>query len=85
MKLIKKAKEYLEENKEGIIHGCIFAAGIFVGGLAMDKISDVRFGMGLLHLHDVGLFKFFNPDTGVEIGVQEALDIAQKITKELRS
>lgn len=77
-----KTKEWFGKNKKEIktcivIAGCavvipaIYLSGRYVGALKAGQYMRVY--------HDIGFIKFFNIDTGTEIGVLEAIDFIKTI------
>lgn len=78
-------KKWYEENKEDIKYETAkivwWTVGCGVGYILGTNIATSRIANGYKIFHEVGLVKFFNPETGIEIGVEEACKISSEICK----
>lgn len=85
MRKSETIKERFDKHKEGIKKEAVrcfwFALGLGVGYFISDKISDYQVGAGLDRLAREGIIKFFEPSTGLEVGIEKAVEIADKLNK----
>ena len=80
-----KAAIWLEEHKDEVktlaMRICWLGIGLGVGCVATNYVSDLKVGAGLWRLHDEGIIKFFDPSSGLEVGVDKAIEITKKLPK----
>ena len=85
MKKSEKIKAWFEEHKKAIGDNAVrifwYALGLGVGYFVTDRISDIQVGCGLEKLANQGILKFFDPSTGLEVSVDKAVEIAEKLNK----
>lgn len=74
-------KTWFEENENKIMKGAFCAIGFGLGYFIGMKVSDRKFGIGLLSLHDLGFIKCFNPTNGLEIDVGEVSAVIESFYK----
>ena len=73
--------EHKDEIKTSALRLCWLGLGIGLGCVATNYISDLKVGGGLYRLHDEGVVKFFDPSSGLEVGIEKAVEIAKKLPK----
>ena len=84
-KRIDKIKNWAKENKDEIIGVCGGIAAATAGCILMvtgyklgHAECDLRTSLGLMRMHDSGFLKFFNPETGLEVNVEEATKLIKE-------
>lgn len=80
-----KMKKWFEENKNEIKTEALkityYAVGLGIGYFVGDKICSYQNAAGMQKLHEMGIFKFFDPSTGTEIDVNKAVEVAKEMLK----
>lgn len=80
-----KMKKWFKENKDEIVATSLAivcsTASVGFGYFIGDKICGYRTASGISRLHDLGIFKFFDPSTGSEIDVNKAVEVARDLLK----
>ena len=74
-------KEWREDNKDLIdkIAGVVYIAGfIGLGYVVGGRITELSVDNGLERCHNLGIIKFFNPSTGLEVNPNEALNVMKE-------
>lgn len=78
-KKTSKFKAWWEKNKSDI-EFCLW--GMFMGaaGLQIGKrITGINRDIGTLRMHDKGILKYFDPDTGKEVDMDEACEVVKRV------
>lgn len=73
-----RIKEWIKNHETEIIKFGYYIVGFGLGCLITRNIDDLRFGAGLVRLNNKGSVKFFNPESGVEITIDEWSKILEK-------
>lgn len=57
-------------------------AALYGGGVCVGNyISNYQQSVGTLRLHDKGIVKYFDPDTGMEVNIEEACEVVKRVFK----
>lgn len=63
----EKIKDWFEEHEMSITKWCAYTVGFSFGYVAGKRILTTRVATGLEVAHAIGVIKFFDPSTGVEV------------------
>lgn len=78
-----KFKEWYGEHKEGIKSDVVkityYAVGFGVGCFTMKQLSNLQIAASLSILHTKGIIKFFDPETGLEVGLKRACELCKNL------
>lgn len=78
----EKLKKWCEDHKEGVnevISVGRFVLFVGVGCIAGSKISTYLTSVGMTRFHELGVIKFFDPDTSLEVTASEAIDVIKRL------
>lgn len=78
----EKLKKWYEDHKDGVNE--VIVAGkiillVGVGYVAGSKISGRLVDIGMARCHDLGIIKYFDPDTNLEVTASEAINVMKRI------
>ena len=84
---LSKTKEYVVAHSDKIggelVRLGYYTAGAAIAGLAGyyigQKLTIANIETGMAVIHDRGIMKYFNPETGLEIGVNEATKLINEL------
>ncbi len=78
-----KVKKWFMENKEEIKKETMkivyFVAGYGIGCFVMNKLTSASFGAVICKFYGDGVIKFFDPSTNVELGIDQAVKVIEKL------
>lgn len=84
MKMLK-LKAWIGEHKDEIKTESIrvfwYALGFGVAWFVNGKLTECENITNVLRLREMGLMKFVDPDTGLEITIEKVCDIAKRMKK----
>ena len=80
-----KIKKWWTENKDRIKKGGVrigyLTLGTGVGYYLGNKICETKTGYGIERAYFNGIIKFFDPETNLEVGADEVIDVMKRHMK----